>query len=71
MFNQRKNKRFSYRPRFQDSEEKKLKGDFETKWNDARGGTKRRGSRLSSLSGLILILVVIVVLMYILEGYMN
>lgn len=71
MFNQRKNKRFSYKPRFQDSDEKKSKGDFETKWNGAKDGTKRRGRKLSSLPSLILMLVLIVVLMYILEGYMN
>lgn len=71
MFNQRKNKRFSYKPRFQDSDEKKSKDDFETKWNDAKGSTKRRGTILTSLPALILMLVSLFVLMYILEGYVN
>jgi hypothetical protein len=71
LFNQRKNKRFTYKPRFQDSEEKKSKNDFETKWNDAKGGTNRRGNVLTSLPALIIMLVSLFVLMYILEGYMN
>lgn len=71
MFNQRKNKRFTYKPRFQDSDEQKSKVDLETKWNDVKGSTKRRGSVLTSLPALILALVALFVLMYILEGYIN
>lgn len=71
MFNQRKNKRFTYKPRFQDSEEKKSKNDFETKWNEVKGSTKRRGNVLTSLPALIIMLVSLFVLMYILNGYMK
>ncbi|MCA0153385.1 hypothetical protein [Winogradskyella vincentii] len=71
MYKQRKNKRFSYKPRFNDSSEEKSKDSFEAKWNDARRETKRRGSFLTSLPALILMLVAIVVLMYILDGYMK
>lgn len=75
MFNQRKNKRFSYKPRFQDSntddDREKLKAEFETKWNDVKGTSKRRGNFLTSLPALIIMLVSIFVLMYILEGYIK
>ena len=71
MFNQRKNKRFSYKPRFQDSEEKESKDDFEAKWNDIKGSNKRRGNILTSLPALISMLVSLFVLIYILEGYIK
>ena len=67
MFKQRKNKRFSYKPRFQDSSEQKSKDDFEAKWNEARRQTQRRGSILTSLPFLIIMLIAIVILMYILH----
>ncbi|WP_179336275.1 hypothetical protein [Winogradskyella costae] len=69
MFKQRKNKRFNYKPRFQDSEDKKSRADFEAKWNDAKGGDKSRGKLLSTLPALIILLVLIFVLIYILEEY--
>ncbi|WP_299368763.1 hypothetical protein [Winogradskyella sp.] len=71
MFNQRKNKRFSYKPRFQDSEEVKSKGNLEHKWSEIKGNTKRRGSRLFSLPALIIMLIALFVLMYILDGYIK
>ena len=71
MFNQRKNKRFSYKPRIQDSDEIESKDDFETKWNEVRGSDKRRGSFLTSLPALIIMLVSLFVLIYILNGYMK
>ena len=71
MFNQRKNKRFSYKSRFQDSDEKKSKDDLEAKWNEIRGNTKRRGNILTSLPALIIILVSLFALIYILNGYIK
>jgi len=71
LFNQRKNKQFSYKPRFQGSESEKSKDDFESKWSEMKGGTKRKGSKLFSLPALILMLIALVVLMYILEGYIK
>ena len=71
MFQQRKNKRFSYKPRFQDSEDNKSKNDFETKWNAVKGDEKRRGNVLTSLPALIIMLVSLFVLIYILDGYIN
>jgi len=71
LFQQRKNKRFSYKPRFQDSEEIKSKDDFETKWNKVKGNDKKRGSVLTSLPALIIMLVSLFVLIYILDGYIK
>ena len=71
MFSQRKNKRFSYKPRFQDSEVKESKDDFESKWNDARGAVKRKGNLLTSLPALIIMLVGLFVLIYVLNGYIK
>jgi hypothetical protein len=71
LFSQRKNKRFSYKPRFQDSNEKKSKDDFETKWNEAKSSAKNKGSLFTSLPALMIMLVALFVLIYILNGYMK
>jgi hypothetical protein len=71
VFNQRKNKRFSYKSRFQDSKEKELKDNLETKWDELRGNTKRRGNIFTSLPFLIITLVSLFVLIYILNGYIK
>lgn len=71
MFQQRKNKRFKYKPRLQDSDKRKSKDDFETKWDEAKGNDKRRGSVLTSLPALIVMLVLLFVLIYILDGYIK
>ena len=73
MFNQRKNKRFSYKPRFKgsnsDSYQEDLKNDMATKWKEIRGNSKRRGSFVTSLPFLVIILVALFILIYILNGY--
>ena len=71
MFQQRKNKRFTYKSRLQDSEEKESKADFEAKWNEIKGNEKKRGNVFTSLPALLVILVSLFVLLYILEGYIN
>ena len=75
MFNQRKNKRFSYKTRFQDSNpdsrQEESKDDSDTKWNGPNVNSKRKGNVLTSLPALIIMLVSLFVLIYILEGYIN
>jgi len=71
LFNQRQNKRFSYRPHSKDLKKKKLDNDLEAIWNEMRGHTKRKGSILTSMPALILILGAIFVLMYILNKYIK
>ena len=69
MFNQRKNKRFSYNPHSNGLSKKKSENDLEAKWNEIRGHTKRRGSILTSMPVLLIILGAIFVLIYILNRY--
>lgn len=75
MFNQRKNKRFSYKPRFQDSNlddsREKSRDDLEAKWNELRGNTRRRGNILTSLPALIIVLAALFILIYVLNGYIK
>ncbi len=71
MFNQRKNKRFSYKSSFQDSKNIESKDDLKTKWNEAKGSTKRKANVFTSLSALIIVLVSLFILIYILEGYIK
>jgi len=71
LFNQRKNKRFNYKSRLQDSDNRKSKDDLESKWNEIKGNEKQRGSVFTSIPALIIILVLIFVLIYILEGYIK
>ena len=71
MFNQRKNKRFNYKSRYQDSKEKESRDDLEAKWDEIRNNTKRRGNIFTSLPVLIIILASLFVLIYILNGYIK
>ncbi|SHG43070.1 hypothetical protein [Winogradskyella jejuensis] len=71
MFKQRKNKKFNYTPRFQNSEETKSKDEFESKWDEVRQGSKRRGRVFSTLPVMIVMLIAVIILMYILNGYMK
>ena len=70
LFKQRKNKQFNYKPRFQNAESDSEKADFESKWQEARLTSQKRGKRLMSLPVLIVMLIALLVLMYILNGYM-
>ncbi len=71
MFNQKKNKRFSYKPRFQDSKEIESKDDIDTKWNEVKRDNKRQRNIFTSLPFLIVFLVSLFVLIYILNGYIK
>lgn len=71
MFNQRKPKRFNYKSRLPDSVDDKSRKDLKSKWAEIRGNTKRKGSFLTSLPALIILLVFIFVLMHILNGYLK
>ncbi|GGI57160.1 hypothetical protein [Winogradskyella haliclonae] len=71
MFKQRKNRKFNYKPRFQNSEELKEEKNFETKWEEVRRDSKRRGRVFSTLPVMFVMLIAVIVLMYILNGYMK
>jgi hypothetical protein len=69
LFNQKRNKRFNYNPQSDGLRKKKSENDIEAKWNQMRGNTKRRGSILTSMPALLIILGAIFVLIYILNRY--
>ena len=71
MLNQKRNKRFSYKPRFQDSEKTASKDDLQTEWSKIKPTTKRSGTTLTSLPALIIMLVALFALIYYLNGYMK
>lgn len=70
VFKQRKNKRFNYTPRFQESEKQNSSEGFETKWSEAKQVNRRRNRGLKSLPVMIVMLIAVLILMYILNGYM-
>ncbi|PTM09894.1 MAG: hypothetical protein DA407_04805 [Bacteroidetes bacterium] len=74
MFNQRKHKRFNYKPRHTKSDETMSSSDkasqndvLSSKWQSVRETTKRKGKRGFSLPVLFLILVLLLICMYVLE----
>lgn len=71
MFQQRKNKRFNYKLRQEDSNTNESKDDFETKWNEVKGDSKGRKNVFTSLPVLIIALVLLFVLIYTLNGYIK
>ena len=70
MFKQRKNRQFSYKPRFQDADTDSEVKVFERKWKEARSTSQKRGKRFLSLPRLVIMLIAILIMMYILNGYM-
>ena len=70
MFNQRKNKRFSYTPRHQGDPESQEERSFRDKWQEARvsGGGQKAAAR-RGLIRLLVILGMIVVIWYLLTNY--
>lgn len=78
MFKPRKNKSFSYRPRFtKDTElyteykEVAKDRDFSSKWRNNQGPSNRKIKKGLSLPFLILILAIILICMYILDIKFN
>ncbi|MDB9755257.1 hypothetical protein OAB20_03070, partial [Winogradskyella sp.] len=61
MLNQRKNKRFSYKPRFKESQDAKSKDDLEVQWNKIKGNAKGQGKN-KTLSFLVIGLIALFVL---------
>lgn len=71
MFNQRQPRRFNYKTRLKDSETRESREELKAKWEEMRGNTKRKGSVLTSLPVLIIVLIFVFVLIYILNGYIK
>lgn len=67
-FNQRKNKRFNYKPRFSNEANQQNKKEFADKWLEARTSNSKVSRRGFSLKVWILLLALILIGMYILES---
>jgi len=65
----KKNKSFSYKPRFQDAPEKNQPDDIQTKWQGLKGDRKRKSSFLTSPLFLVLFLITILIVIYVLSRY--
>ena len=69
LFNQRRNKSFSYTPKHQREQDKTQKEALSSQWDGIRRTSKRKGSFLSSLTVMVLFLIAVLVLLYILGSY--
>ncbi len=68
MFNQRKNKKFNYKPRFSKSESEETKSQIDFNWKSAR---KTKRGKVRTLPMLVIILGIIIAVMYYLELKMD
>lgn len=67
MFQQRKNKRYGYTPRFDKNNGDEGGRQFEDKWQEVRDSSIRKRKRGWSLKVLLLILILLVAAMYYIE----
>ncbi|MFB9052804.1 hypothetical protein ACFFVB_06890 [Formosa undariae] len=68
LFNQRKNKAFSYKSKFQ-KEEQKPSSEMSSKWDELKQTRKHQGKKGVRLSGWLIIFVLVIVLWYVLNNY--
>lgn len=67
-FQQRKNKRFNYKPRYSNDTNQQNKREFADKWLEARDSNSKGTGRGLSLKVLIVLLALILIGMYLLES---
>ncbi|WP_066220474.1 hypothetical protein [Formosa haliotis] len=68
LFNQRKNKAFNYKPKFQDNDQASG-NEMSSKWDELKQTRKHQGKRGIRLTGWIVILILVVILWYVLNNY--
>ncbi|MHA7943537.1 hypothetical protein ACJOV8_010730 [Formosa sp. 3Alg 14/1] len=68
LFNQRKNKAFGYKPKFQ-KEEQKPSNEMSSKWDELKRTRKHQGKTGIRLSGWLIIFMLVIVLWYVLNNY--
>lgn len=68
MFNQKKNKKFNYKPRFSKSENEEIKQQMDFNWKSARNTKK---GKVRTLPMLLVVLGIIIAVMYYLELKMD
>ena len=69
IFKQRKNKKFNYKPKYQNSKTEEIKSDFRSEWENLKNSRKRKSGIFSSPIVLVLFLIGMLVLMYVLGRY--
>ena len=69
LFNQRRNKSFSYTPRHKKDHEETPKEDLTSQWEGIRDASKRKKNIFTTLPYMVLFLIVVLVLLYILDRY--
>jgi hypothetical protein len=69
IFKQRKNKKFSYKPKFQENNTLDEDNSFQTKWEELKNSRKRKSSILLSPVVLVAFLIGLIILMYVLGRY--
>lgn len=67
-FQQRKNKRFNYKPRYNNDTNQQNKKEFADKWLEARASNSKGIRKGLSLKVLILVLALLLIGMYVLES---
>ncbi|CDF79975.1 hypothetical protein BN863_22630, partial [Formosa agariphila KMM 3901] len=68
LFNQRKNKSFNYKPKFQD-EEVKPSNEMSNKWDEIKQTRKHQNKNGMRLTGWLIIFILVIVLWYVLSNY--
>ncbi|WP_435139794.1 hypothetical protein [Formosa sp. A9] len=69
LFNQRKNKSFNYKPKFQEDTSEHDSKDIASKWQDIKQTRKYKTKKGNVLLRWIVLLVMILVLWYVLNNY--
>ncbi|WP_159024124.1 hypothetical protein [Formosa sp. L2A11] len=68
LFNQRKNKSFNYKAKFQEEDVKPL-NEMTSKWEALKQTRKHQGKKGIRLSGWLIILILVIILWYVLNNY--
>ena len=68
LFNQRKNKSFNYKPKFQQENETKP-NEMSSKWDELKQTRKHQSNKGFRLSGWIVIFILVIILWYVLSNY--
>ncbi|QDO95553.1 hypothetical protein FNB79_16775 [Formosa sediminum] len=68
LFNQRKNKSFNYRPKFQ-QENKTASDEISSQWEALKQTRKHQGKHGMRLTGWLVIFILVIILWYVLSNY--
>lgn len=69
LFNQRKNKGFNYKPKFQEHKEHNTEKDITSKWQEIKRSRKHKSKKGGQIVRWLVLLIMIIVLWYVLSNY--